>query len=86
VPTDKGTVLDELAAGLAAVCFAGDDNGDLPAFEVLGRLAAAGVATLSVAVAGNETPAAVLSGADLVVDGPKGLRSLLETLAAPGPP
>lgn len=86
VPTDKGTVVAELAAGLAAVCFAGDDNGDLPAFAVLRRLAATGVATLSVAVASNETPAAVLSGADMVVDGPTGLRSLLETLAGPDAP
>ena len=30
VPTDKGTVVAELAAGLAAVCFVGDDTGDLP--------------------------------------------------------
>ncbi len=38
VPTDKGTVVTELAAGLAAVCFVGDDTGDLPAFEALRRL------------------------------------------------
>ena len=63
----------ELAAGLAAVCFVGDDTGDLPAFEALRRLAAAGVATLAVAVAGPETPAAVLAAADMVVDGPAGL-------------
>ena len=32
VPTDKGTVVAGLAAGLRAVCFVGDDTGDLPAF------------------------------------------------------
>jgi trehalose 6-phosphate phosphatase len=85
VPTDKGTVVEELAAGLAAVCFAGDDNGDLPAFEVLSRLATAGVATLAVAVGGPETPAAVLSAADIVVDGPPGLLSLLDALTGPVP-
>jgi trehalose 6-phosphate phosphatase len=85
VPTDKGTVLAELSAGLAAVCFAGDDNGDLPAFEALGRLAGAGVATLAIAVAGPETPTAVLSAADMTVDGPPGLLVLLERLAGPGP-
>jgi trehalose 6-phosphate phosphatase len=74
-----------LAAGLTAVCFAGDDNGDLPAFAVLGRLAAAGVATLAVAVGGPETPTAVLSAADVVVDGPPGLLSLLDALAGPVP-
>ncbi len=85
VPTDKGTVVAELAVGLAAVCFAGDDNGDLPAFEALGRLGAAGVATLAVAVVGPETPAAVLAAADMAVDGPAGLLSLLQRLAGPGP-
>ena len=70
---------------LAAVCFAGDDNGDLPAFEALGRLGAAGVATLAVAVVGPETPAAVLAAADMAVDGPAGLLSLLQRLAGPGP-
>jgi trehalose 6-phosphate phosphatase len=83
VPTDKGTVVAELANGLAAVCFAGDDNGDLPAFAILRRLAAAGVATLAVAVAGPETPAAVLSAADVAVDGPPALLALLERLAGP---
>jgi trehalose 6-phosphate phosphatase len=85
VPTDKGTVVGELAAGLAAVCFAGDDNGDLPAFEELRRLTAAGVATLAIAVAGPETPAAVLAAADVAVDGPASLVSLLERLAWAGP-
>ena len=70
VPTDKGTVVAELAAGLGAVCFVGDDTGDLPAFEALRRLAAGGVTTLAVAVAGPETPAEVLAAADMVVDGP----------------
>ncbi len=80
LPTDKGTVIDELSEGLEAVCFAGDDTGDLPAFEALRRLAGAGLATLAVAVAGPETPAAVLSAADIVVDGPAGLLSLLGSL------
>jgi trehalose 6-phosphate phosphatase len=82
LPIDKGTAIEDLAAGLAAVCFAGDDIGDLPAFAALGRLAATGVATLSVAVAGPETPASVVAAAGMVVDGPPGLLSLLETLAA----
>jgi trehalose 6-phosphate phosphatase len=86
LPTDKGTVVAELAAGLEAACFAGDDTGDLPAFEALGRLAAAGVATLAIGVAGPETPPAVLSAVDMVVAGPHGLLELLETLAGPGRP
>ncbi len=67
------------------MCFAGDDIGDLPAFAALGRLAAAGVATLAVAVGGPETPEAVLAAADIVVDGPPGLLALLEALAGPAP-
>jgi trehalose 6-phosphate phosphatase len=78
---DKGTVVAELAEGLGAVCFLGDDTGDLPAFAVLGRLRAGGVETLAVAVAGPETPEAVMAGADLVVEGPAGALALLETLA-----
>ena len=52
-PTDKGTVVDELAVGLQAVCFVGDDIGDLPAFAALTRLGVAGVDTLAVAVGGR---------------------------------
>jgi trehalose 6-phosphate phosphatase len=83
VPTDKGTVVTELSAGLRAVCFAGDDAGDLPAFRALGRLRATGVHTLAVAVGGPETPDEVLGVADLVVDGPPGVLDLLEVLAGP---
>ncbi len=81
LPIDKGTVVADLAAGLAAVCFFGDDTGDLPAFAALGRLRAHGVETLAVAVAGPETPQEVVAGADLVVDGPAGALALLEALA-----
>jgi trehalose 6-phosphate phosphatase len=81
VPTDKGTVIAELAAGLRAVCFVGDDTGDLPAFAALTRLRDGGVVTLAVAVGGPETPVEVVEAADLVVDGPAGVLVLLEALA-----
>jgi trehalose 6-phosphate phosphatase len=81
VPTDKGTVVAELAAGLDAVCFVGDDMGDLPAFSQLARLRTVGVATLAVAVAADETPPQVLAAADLTVDGPPGVARLLDSLA-----
>jgi trehalose 6-phosphate phosphatase len=80
-PTDKGTVVAELASGLQAVCFAGDDIGDLPAFAALTRFRAAGVDTLSVAVGSAETPAEVLAAGDVVVAGPAGVLDLLEALA-----
>jgi trehalose 6-phosphate phosphatase len=82
VPTDKGTVVAELATGLRAVCFVGDDLGDLPAFAVLARLRSRGIDTLGVAVGGPETPPEVLAAADLVVDGPPGVLALLEALDA----
>ncbi len=83
-PTDKGTVVAELAAGLAAVCFVGDDTGDLPAFATLARLRAGGLHTVAVAVAGPETPDEVTGAADVVVPGPAGVLALLEALAVAG--
>jgi trehalose 6-phosphate phosphatase len=79
VATDKGTVVAELAAGLGAVCFVGDDVGDLPAFSELARLRTAGVATLAVAVEAGETPRQLVAAADLTVDGPAGVAILLDT-------
>jgi trehalose 6-phosphate phosphatase len=83
VPTDKGTVVNELAVGLRAVCFVGDDSGDLPAFAALARLRASGVDTLAVAVEAAETPEALIAASDVVVDGPAAVLDLLEALASP---
>jgi trehalose 6-phosphate phosphatase len=77
---DKGTVVADLAAGLEAVCFIGDDAGDLDAFDALDRLAQAGTATARVAVRSPEAPAGLLERADLVVDGPAGVVALLRSL------
>jgi trehalose 6-phosphate phosphatase len=82
IRVDKGSALLELAAGLKAVCFLGDDVGDLPAYEALGQLRAAGVATVGIAVRTGETPAAVQAAADLLVDGPEGALEILRSLAA----
>lgn len=80
VRVDKGTVLRDLATGLSAVIFAGDDLGDLPAFAEMSRMRAGGVAVLSVASGGDETPPEVLEAADLVVEGPDGVVGLLQEL------
>jgi trehalose 6-phosphate phosphatase len=80
VATDKGWVVADLAVGLDAVCYLGDDVGDLPAFAALSRLAASGVATIAVAVRSLEAPPALLERADVVVDGPAGALSWLERL------
>lgn len=83
VSVDKGTAVAELADGLGAVCFFGDDVGDLPAFEVLDRLAGEGVATLKVGVRSDEAPAELLESADTVVDGPPGVAAVLTRLQEP---
>ena len=88
VDTDKGTVVASFAEGLAAVCYLGDDVGDLPAFETLATLRSRGVATLAVAVRsgiGDETPPAVVAAADVVVDGPVGALGVLRALAGDPP-
>lgn len=81
VATDKGTVVTALADGLDAVCFLGDDVGDLPAFEALDRLAEAGTHAVRVGVRTEEAPAELLARADLVVDGPEGALAVLRHLA-----
>jgi trehalose 6-phosphate phosphatase len=60
---------------------AGDDLGDLHAFEEIGALGAEGVEGLRIAIRSAESPQALLDAADLVVDGPEGLKALLERLA-----
>lgn len=83
VPVDKGTVVEEMAAGGYAAFFAGDDHGDLAGFAALDRLVAAGrlVHAVRVAVRSEEAPAALLEAADYQVDGPPGLAALLARLA-----
>jgi trehalose 6-phosphate phosphatase len=81
LPADKGTVVAELCRDLDAACFIGDDRGDLAAFAALDRLAANGMVTCKVAAASAEIPPDVRAAADLVVDGPEGVASLLEWLA-----
>lgn len=78
VERDKGTMVEELGQGLDAVCYIGDDLGDLPAFAALRRLAAGH--TLAVAVASDEAPAQLLDEADMVVQGPEGALDLLRRL------
>ncbi|HEY8060285.1 MAG TPA: trehalose-phosphatase [Acidimicrobiales bacterium] len=81
IEVDKGTAVLDLADDFAAVVFAGDDVGDLPGFDALDELAERGVATLRIAVESPEAPPELLDRADVVVDGPGGLVTLLESLA-----
>jgi len=80
VAVDKGTVVAARAAGMTAVGYIGDDEGDLPAFAALDHLAAQGVATVKVAVRTSESTPALLAQADVEVDGPAGALALLQAL------
>jgi len=82
VAADKGTVVERIATGTAAAMFLGDDRGDLPAFDGLDRLAATGTHAVRAAVRSAEAPEEMLARADLVLDGPVEVLSLLRTLAA----
>ena len=83
VPADKGTAVEALVDGAANACFAGDDRGDLDAFAALARLEAAGRLehAVRIAVGSAEAPPELIAQAELVVDGPAGLVSVLEELA-----
>jgi trehalose 6-phosphate phosphatase len=81
VRRDKGHAVRRIMAesGARAVVVAGDDLGDLPAFAAATELSG-GTGGLKVAVRSAETPPALLADADLVVDGPPGLRRFLQRL------
>ncbi|KPM53216.1 trehalose-phosphatase [Frankia sp. CcI49] len=80
---DKGRALRALVAerGARSVLVAGDDLGDLPAFEAVDELRASGVGGVTVCSDSPEVPDALRLRADLVVDGPAGMVTLLEVLA-----
>jgi trehalose 6-phosphate phosphatase len=85
VPADtpgKGAVVlrEARSAGLRGILFAGDDVADLGAFVALDTLRGEGRATVKVAVRSEETPASLVTSADLVVERPAGLVELLASL------
>ena len=79
VHSDKGDAVCRVvaASGARSVVVAGDDLGDLAAFTAASGLGGGG---LRVAVRSAEAPPDLLAEADLVVEGPAGLRALLERL------
>ena len=78
---DKGDALRTLAAETdpSVVVFAGDDLGDLPAFDAVEALRGRGVAGLLVC-SGSTEVTALAERADLVVDGPDGVVALLRAV------
>jgi len=78
---DKRRALLSLCAPLpAAVLFAGDDLGDLPAYDAVDELRRSGVLGVTVCSGSDEGPAELRERADVVVDGPAGVVDLLRTL------
>jgi trehalose 6-phosphate phosphatase len=79
---DKGVALRAYIASRAARCvlFAGDDLGDLAAYDALETLRQEGMATIKVC-SGSTEVRELADRADLVVDGPAGVVALLEALA-----
>jgi trehalose 6-phosphate phosphatase len=90
VPLDKGLGVTALlrgaadggAASVRNALYVGDDTTDVDAFSALQALTADGTLerALCVAVGSEETPPALLEGADLTIDGQSGVRGLLEAL------
>jgi trehalose 6-phosphate phosphatase len=84
VPMDKGRGVLRLLrdSDLDAAVYVGDDLTDLDAFAGLRELTAQGRlrTALCVGVRSDETPPRLRDGADLLVDGPAGVRALLEAL------
>jgi trehalose 6-phosphate phosphatase len=80
VDVDKGSAVTTLARG----CTAGDDVGDLPAWDALDRLVAQQElgTRVRVAVRSIEEPPEIVARADLHVEGPRGLAALLGELSA----
>jgi trehalose 6-phosphate phosphatase len=84
VEFDKGVGVTALLDGadVSAAIYVGDDTTDLDAFRGLRSLADEGrlQTALCIAVGSEEAPAELTSEADLTVDGPPGVRGLLEAL------
>ncbi len=80
---DKGKVVRDLAQEVEAggFLFAGDDLGDVEAFDAVAELRVQGVPTLLVCSASQEE-SALVDLADVVVPGPAGVLDLLRRLTA----
>ncbi|MFL6089491.1 MAG: trehalose-phosphatase [Aeromicrobium sp.] len=79
---DKGRVIEGLVDefGVRHVVFAGDDLGDLPAYDAVDRLRDRGFTGVLVCSASEEQPL-LAERADVVVDGPDGVATWLTELA-----
>lgn len=76
----RGALLALCEPRPSAVLFAGDDLGDVPAFDAVDELRAQGVPGLTVCSASDEGPPELRERADLVVEGPAGVVVVLQEL------
>jgi trehalose 6-phosphate phosphatase len=85
VQIDKGAGVRSFLDGeeIDAVLYAGDDVTDLDAFRMLDQLVEEGRLEhgIKVGVKSDEGPEEIVSDADLVVDGTRGVLELLSALA-----
>lgn len=81
--SNKGSAVRDLVDTLApaAVVFAGDDLGDVPAFEAVRELREAGVIEGLLVASASPEQDALVHLADIVVQGPDGVAALLNRLA-----
>ncbi len=88
VTIDKGLGIKRLLLqhgdGITGALYAGDDVTDLDGFRALGELRRDGAleTVLRVGVESDEAPSRITEEADVVVDGPDGIRRMLTLLAA----
>ena len=84
VQFDKGIGVASLLedSGAQAALYAGDDRTDLDAFRAIARLAEEGRITtaIRVGVRSEEGPEEIVAEADVMVDGPEGVKELLHML------
>ncbi|HET8978876.1 MAG TPA: trehalose-phosphatase [Solirubrobacteraceae bacterium] len=84
---DKGAgvnrLLSEVGPDIVAALYIGDDTTDLDAFRALGELVENGrlARAVRVGVRSDEGPSQLTDEADIVVDGPEGVRQLLAMLS-----
>ena len=89
LPVDKGTAVEALLAGsgVARGAFAGDDHGDLAAFDALDRMVASGALedAVRIAVRSEESPPELLDRADPSSTGPRASSTRCERSSGPRP-
>ncbi len=89
ITIDKGTgvrrLLTEVGDEIESAMYVGDDTTDIDAFRALAQLQQDGRLThaVRVGVASDEGPSEIVDEADVVVDGPEGVRQLLAHLRNP---